>query len=123
MEFTAVGALFFTLQGQPMQLTAFGEPDSPEYFVMFKDPTNESTTYRGYRIVSPKVVDADKWTVLDFNFAMNPPCAYSPYTTCPLPPPENRLPVAVEAGLKRLPSAQGIYGSERLRPGLTFRHS
>ena len=113
MEFTAVGALFFTLQGQPMQLTAFGEPDSPEYFVMFKDPTNESTTYRGYRIVSPKVVDADKWTVLDFNFAMNPPCAYSPYTTCPLPPPENRLPVAVEAGLKRLPSAPG-YVDEKL---------
>jgi len=107
MEFTAVGTLSFRLQGQPMQLTAFGEPDSPEFFVMFKDPTNESTTYRGYRILSPKVVKEGGWTVLDFNFAMNPPCAYSPYTTCPLPPPENKLPVAVEAGLKRLPSANG----------------
>jgi uncharacterized protein (DUF1684 family) len=107
MEFTAVGTLSFRLHGQPMQLTAFGEPDSPEFFVMFKDPTNQSTTYRGYRILLPKVVQAGEWTVLDFNFAMNPPCAYSPYTTCPLPPPENRLPVAVEAGLKRLPSAQG----------------
>jgi uncharacterized protein len=38
---------------------------------------------------------------------MNPPCAYSKYTTCPLPPPENKLPVAIEAGLKRLPNVEG----------------
>jgi len=57
-------------------------------------------------------VKGGEFTVLDFNMAMNPPCAYSPYTTCPLPPPENRLDVAVEAGLKRLPSVQGFTQSE-----------
>jgi uncharacterized protein len=107
MHFTAVGTLVFRVNGQEMRLTAFGERDSDELFVMFKDPTNQSTTYGGYRIVLPKVVKPGEWTVLDFNLAMNPPCAYSPYTTCPLPPPENKLPVAIEAGLKRLPSAQG----------------
>jgi hypothetical protein len=60
----------------------------------------------GYRILTPAVVNGGEWTVVDFNFAFNPPCAYSRYTLCPLPPPENRLPVAVAAGLKRLPSAQ-----------------
>ena len=107
MEFTATGHVVFRIDGQEMKLTAFAEADSPELFVMFKDPTNQSTTFRGYRILSPKAVKDGEWTVLDFNFAMNPPCAYSKYTTCPLPPPENKLPVAIEAGLKRLPSAQG----------------
>jgi uncharacterized protein (DUF1684 family) len=107
MDFTALGELVFNLDGQEMTLTAFGEDGSPDLFVMFRDPTNQSSTYAGYRIISPKAVKDGAWTVLDFNFASNPPCAYSRFTTCPLPPPENRLTVAVEAGLKRLPSAQG----------------
>jgi uncharacterized protein (DUF1684 family) len=107
MEFTAIGELRFRFDNQEMRLTAFGDGESPEFFVMFKDPTNQSTTYNGYRIVAPPVVKDGDWTVLDFNFAVNPPCAYSKYTTCPLPPPENRLPVAIEAGLKRLPGANG----------------
>jgi uncharacterized protein (DUF1684 family) len=45
--------------------------------------------------------------VIDFNLAFNPPCAYSRYTLCPLPPSENTLPIAIEAGLKRVASAQG----------------
>ena len=107
MAFMAMGQLVFRVAEQEMRLTAFGDPGSADLFVMFKDRTNQSTTFRGYRILSPKAVKDDEWTVLDFNFAMNPPCAYSKYTTCPLPPPENTLPVAIEAGLKRLPSAQG----------------
>ena len=107
MEFMATGQLVFRIDGQEMKLTAFGEPESQEFFVMFRDPTNQSTTYRGYRILSPKVVKDGEWTVVDFNFAMNPPCAYSKFTTCPLPPPENKLPVAIEAGLKRLSNVQG----------------
>jgi uncharacterized protein (DUF1684 family) len=108
MEFTAVGQLIFRVRDREMRLTAFGEQGRDELFVMFKDPTNQSTTYNGYRIVAPKAVKDGEWTVLDFNFASNPPCAYSRYTTCPLPPPENRLAVPIEAGLKRLPSAQGF---------------
>jgi uncharacterized protein (DUF1684 family) len=75
---------------------------------MFKDQTNRSTTYVGYRILSPAAVGDGGWTVLDFNLASNPPCAYSPFTVCPTPPPENRLHVAVEAGEKRHPTANGF---------------
>jgi len=107
MNFLSVGQLVFQLNGQEQRLTAFGEPGGGEFFVMFKDPTNQTTTYGGYRILTPTVVNGGEWTVIDFNFAFNPPCAYSRYTLCPLPPRENTLPVAVEAGLKRLPSAQG----------------
>ncbi len=107
MESMATGALVFRFDGREMKLTAFGEPGSDDLFVMFKDPTNQSTTYRGYRILSPKAAKDGEWTVVDFNFAMNPPCAYSKFTTCPLPPPENKLPVSIEAGLKRLPAVEG----------------
>ena len=112
MAFTALGQLVFRVRDEEMRLTAFGEDGSEDFFVMFKDPTNQSTTYNGYRLLAPKAVKDGEWTVLDFNFASNPPCAYSRYTTCPLPPPENRLTVPVEAGLKRLPSAQGFNAGE-----------
>jgi uncharacterized protein len=107
MNFLALGQLVFRLNEQAHRLTVFGEPGGGEFFVMFKDATNQTTTFGGYRILTPAVVNGGEWTVLDFNFAFNPPCAYSRYTLCPLPPPENTLPVAIEAGLKRLPSAQG----------------
>jgi uncharacterized protein len=107
MDFTAAGQLVFRLADREWRLTAFDAgPDEP-FFVMFKDRTNGTTTYGGYRIVGPNRVKNGEFTVLDFNMAMNPPCAYSPFTTCPLPPPENTLDIAVEAGLKRLPSVPG----------------
>lgn len=113
MEITAYGQLVFRLKGEELRLTAVGR----RLGVWFKDPTNGSTTYRGYRRVTPTlgaaavgpdgVVEDGEWIVLDFNFSNNPPCAYSRFTTCPLPPPENRLPVAIEAGLKKLSSVDG----------------
>jgi hypothetical protein len=108
MEFTAVGQLLFRVDDEELRLTAFDIPEADEFFVMFKDATNQSTTYRGYRILPVKKIASGEWTVVDFNLAYNPPCAFSPYTVCPLPPPENRLQVAVEAGEQRLPSAQGF---------------
>ena len=107
MEFTALGRLVFRLNGEELRLTAIGEESKSRLAVWFKDQTNGMTTYGGYRVVRPQVVEDGGWTVLDFNFASNPPCAYSNFTTCPLAPPENRLPVAIEAGLKQLPSAEG----------------
>jgi uncharacterized protein len=107
MNFLALGQLVFRVNEQEHRLTAFGEPGGGEFFVMFKDATNLTTTFGGYRILTPAIVNGGEWTVLDFNFAFNPPCAYSRFTLCPLPPPENKLPAAIEAGLKRLPSAQG----------------
>lgn len=111
VDFLASGQLVFRLENHEWRLTALsssgGSPDEP-FFVMFKDTTNGNSTYGGYRMLSPKRVKNGEFTVLDFNMAENPPCAYSPYTTCPLPPPENRLDIAVEAGLKRLPSVVGF---------------
>ena len=109
-EFLALGRLVFRIDGTEHRLTAFGEPGGDEFFVMFKDETNQITTYGGYRIVAPQAVKNGDWTVLDFNLALNPPCAYSTYTTCPLPPPENRLDIAIEAGELRHPTAQGFAG-------------
>jgi len=106
MEFTAVGQLVFRLNGEEFRLTAIGTEGQKRFAVWFKDQTNGRTTYGGYRSVSPEVVEDGEWTVLDFNFTYNPACAYSNFTTCPLPPPENRLPVAIEAGLKQLPAAE-----------------
>jgi uncharacterized protein (DUF1684 family) len=106
-EASAVGELVFRLNGREFKLTTLGEPDSDQFFVMFKDDTNGRTTFSGYRMLSPKAVKNGEWTVLDFNFASNPPCAYSKFTMCPLPPKENRLAMAVEAGVKRDPMARG----------------
>ena len=106
-DMTATGQLVFRLSGQEFKLTVLGEPDSEQFFVMFKDDTNGSTTFSGYRILSPKAVKNGEWTVLDFNFARNPPCGYSKFTMCPLPPKENRVAMAIEAGVKRDPNGRG----------------
>lgn len=110
MRFDATGELVFRVGDAERRLTAFGEPGSDQLFVMFKDETNRSTTYGGYRILTPRAVAGGEWTVLDFNLAFNPPCAYSRFTTCPLPPRENRLDAAIEAGEKRYPAGQGFAG-------------
>ena len=107
IDLTAVGELVFRLNDQEQRVTAIKIDGSEQFFVMFKDATNLTTTYSGYRIVFPGAVADKEWTILDFNMAVNPPCAYSRYTTCPLPPPENTLKVAIEAGEKRYPAAQG----------------
>ena len=107
MDFPAVGRLTFRIGDQEQTLTAFHFPDSPAFFVLFKDATNATTTY-GFRMFDAPVVKNREWTVIDFNVARNPPCAYSPFTTCPLPPAENRLAVAIEAGEKRFPTGRGF---------------
>ena len=105
MEVTAVGQLVFRLKGEELRLTAIG-PVASHRLVQGPDERLDDLS----RVPAPSdrsVVEDGEWTVLDFNFSYNPPCAYSNFTTCPLPPPENRLPVAIEAGLKQLPSAEG----------------
>jgi hypothetical protein len=71
-------------------------PD-PGFSITFRDLTSGKETYGAARFL---VTDAPKdgKVVLDFNEAYNPPCAYNPYTTCPLPTPENRLHVRIAAG-------------------------
>jgi len=104
---TAPGQLVFHLNQQEFRFTALADSGSDQLFVMFKDDTNGKTTFSGYRMLSAKAVPNGAWTVLDFNLARNPPCAYSKFTICPLPPKENRVAMAIEAGVKRHPTARG----------------
>jgi uncharacterized protein (DUF1684 family) len=69
-----------------------------QLWLVFGDATNGDTTYRGGRFVYTDPPRADGTVTVDFNRAYNPPCVFSPYATCPLPPPENRLPIRIEAG-------------------------
>lgn len=99
---TVPGELVFRLTGRQLRLQAFVEPsDAKLLWLMFQDSTNLHETYGAGRYVWVRVPDSTGWTVIDFTRAMSPPCAYTAYSTCPLPPLENRLPVRIAAGEKR----------------------
>jgi uncharacterized protein len=91
------GYVTFTLRGQDLRLDAEGD-DSGLSFV-FRDLTSGHETYAASRFLDTDPPKSGQ-VVLDFNQAYNPPCAYNPFTTCPLPPPQNRLAVRIEAGEK-----------------------
>jgi len=95
----APGEIEFTWRGRPYRLTAVLEQGADELFVIFGDRTNGKSTYGGGRFVYAPM-PKDGRTVLDFNKAYNPPCVFTPYATCPLPPPPNHLPIEVSAGEK-----------------------
>ncbi len=93
------GAVVFQKDGKTYRLEAVDEGDG-ELFLIFADRTNGKLTYGpGRFLYAGKPVD--NHTVVDFNRAYNPPCAFNAYSTCPLPPPENRLDLAVTAGEKK----------------------
>jgi uncharacterized protein len=99
-EEVSPGAVVFTHEGAEHRLDVTGQPGSARYFLVFGDATNGRDTYGGGRFLYLDAPDADGRTVLDFNRSYNPPCVFTPYATCPLPPPQNRLPFRVEAGEK-----------------------
>jgi uncharacterized protein (DUF1684 family) len=90
------GVVEFTLQGQTLRLRPFTTRPKRFYFV-FRDESGGHETYKTARFLYTDLRD-DGTTVLDFNQAYNPPCAFNPYTTCPIPLRENRLPVKILAG-------------------------
>ncbi|MFO8174210.1 MAG: DUF1684 domain-containing protein [Longimicrobiales bacterium] len=94
------GAAVFEVDGRELRLDLTGEPDSDHLFLVFGDETNGGETYPGGRFLSVDAPNPEGWVILDFNRAYNPPCVFSPYATCPVPPPQNELPVRVEAGEK-----------------------
>ncbi|MEU4412457.1 DUF1684 domain-containing protein [Nocardia salmonicida] len=98
--YEAPGQVEFDIDGQPLRLTAFPGRNPGDLSVLFTDTTSGVTTYAANRIVQVSTPAADGTVVLDFNRAVNLPCAYTDLATCPLPPAENRLPIAVEAGEK-----------------------
>ncbi|GLY33513.1 DUF1684 domain-containing protein [Kineosporia sp. NBRC 101731] len=98
--YDATGQLEFEIDGQALSLTAFPSYRPGALMVLFTDATSGVTTYAANRAIQVPAPDEDGHVVLDFNRAANLPCAYTALATCPLPPPENRLSVAIEAGEK-----------------------
>ena len=92
------GTLEFTVNGQKMSFDALD--DEGDLFIIFRDRTSNSTTYPPGRFLAVEKPQAGGAWVVDFNKAYNPPCAFSAYTTCPLPPPQNWLQGDVAAGEK-----------------------
>ncbi len=96
-ESKLIGSLEFTLEQRTFRLDALA--DSPtELFVIFKDKTCGKTSYGAGRFLDVSVPASGDKVTLDFNKAYSPPCAYSPHTLCPLPPKQNQLDIAIEAG-------------------------
>lgn len=99
------GKLVFSINGKTYRLDALLEED--QLFIIFGDATNGKSTYPSGRFLYAALPDEKGNTVLDFNKAYNPPCAFSPFATCPLPPPQNRLPFAIPAGEKNYHTPKG----------------
>lgn len=106
-KYRPYGKLYFTLKGKALELTVYQNIElmrNPAYrdylFIPFTDLTNGESTYGGgrYLDLSAKALDAN--TVIDFNYAYHPYCVYSKKYSCPIPPAENHLEVAIEAGVK-----------------------
>lgn len=102
----APGVAEFTIGGQTLRLEpVLEDPKSTELFFIMRDATSKTSTYGAGRFLYTSLPDhgltaaGELW--LDFNRLVNPPCAFTAYATCPLPPPQNRLNVAIPAGEQR----------------------
>jgi hypothetical protein len=94
------GSLSFEKDGKSFTLQAVDEGDG-QLFLVIADRTSGHTTYAASRFLYAAPAGKDGTTVIDFNKAYNPPCAFTAYSTCPMPPPENRLDLVVSAGEKK----------------------
>jgi uncharacterized protein (DUF1684 family) len=94
------GAAVFEVDGVEYRLDPVFESDRKRLWIVFADPTNRDQTYGAGRFLYAPLPQDGK-VVLDFNQAFSPPCAFSPFVACPLPPYQNRLKVRIEAGEKR----------------------
>ena len=95
------GAVVFDVGGKEFRIDAVIESGSEDLFLIFGDQTNGVETYGAGRFLYTAPPDKNGRIVLDFNKAYNPPCVFTPYATCPLPPTQNRLPIRIEAGEKK----------------------
>ena len=92
------GTLAFEIDGRGFRLDALEDPEVHDLWVLFGDATSGHTTYGSGRFLHVPMPGQDGRTQIDFNRAYNPPCAFTRHATCPLPPRENWLPIAVSAG-------------------------
>ncbi|MFQ5744749.1 MAG: DUF1684 domain-containing protein [Acidobacteriota bacterium] len=93
------GAAVFELAGETYRLDLWKDSDDPaNFFTAFGDETNRDETYGGGRFLWIDAPGEDGGIVVDFNKSYNPPCVFTNFATCPLPPEQNRLPLSVRAG-------------------------
>lgn len=96
----ALGKLKFMIDSKPYQLDVM-DGGKEDFYIIFADRTSGRTTYGPGRFLYVQKPKTGNLTTIDFNKAYNPPCAFTDYSTCPLPPPQNRLRVFIEAGEKK----------------------
>ena len=96
--YQSTGHVTLTVAGREVRMLPVNS--GGQLWFILRDATSGDETYPAARFLYADAPDADGWTTVDFNKAYNPPCAFNPHTTCPLPPPDNRLEVRVEAGEK-----------------------
>lgn len=93
------GSVAFERDGATWRIAALpGDENDGCLWLIFGDATNGTDTYGGGRFLYSEPVGEDGSLVVDFNLAYNPPCVFSSYATCPLPPPQNKLALRIEAG-------------------------
>jgi uncharacterized protein (DUF1684 family) len=95
------GKLAFRINGKSLSLLPMLEEGSKKWFIVFGDKTNGKTTHGGGRFLYVKKVKGGQTTYIDFNKAYDPPCSFTEFATCPLPPSQNKLTVAINAGEKK----------------------
>ncbi|MBM3822569.1 MAG: DUF1684 domain-containing protein [Verrucomicrobia bacterium] len=95
------GKIRFRWQNRDYELDALEDREEGDLFILFRDATNGGATYAGGRYLHAALPGTNGQVVLDFNFAYNPPCAFTPFATCQIPPAQNDLPFAIPAGEKR----------------------
>ncbi len=100
------GTISFPVGGETVTLTVYRDEDGEEFFLPFADLTSGQSSYGEGRYVDLEPLHHGR-VRLDFNYAYNPYCAYNPEWSCPVPPVENRLNVAIDAGEKSFPDAEG----------------
>ncbi|MDH4335366.1 MAG: DUF1684 domain-containing protein [Chloroflexota bacterium] len=98
------GTIWFDRDGATWRLRALPGGGDGALWLVFGDLTNGHETYAGGRFLYTEAPAADGTVIADFNLAYNPPCVFSPYATCPLPPPQNRLALRIEAGERQYTS-------------------
>ena len=99
------GVLRFVMDNREFTLTPILEKGETDFFIIFRDQTSGRETYPAGRYLYAAPPGPDGIVRLDFNRAYNPPCAFTPFATCPLAPPENRLDLRVTAGEKKYAGA------------------
>ncbi len=99
------GTISFQVEGETATLTVYRDEDDGEFFLPFTDLTSGQSSYGKGRYVDVQPLHHGRLLV-DFNYAYNPYCAYNPSWSCPIPPTENRLNVAIDAGEKSFPDAE-----------------